>query len=99
MLPRAGLVGLRGDATWLWQAASAEPCQELMTAILSTSLAPYLEMPYSLLAITRRLIMTSARWWAATAEERIVSTGRAPASPVPAHQDARVWLPFEKRQR
>ncbi len=98
------LVGLRGDADFmLWQvAASAEPFQELMTAILSTSLAPYLEMPYSLFAITRRSIYDIGEMVGGkSAEERIVITpGEHQYLFVYPFVKTRAWyaLPFEKRQ-
>ncbi len=59
MLLRAySLFGLRGDVDFmLWQvAATPEPFQELMTAVLNTGLGPYLSLPYSFFANTRRSI-------------------------------------------
>jgi chlorite dismutase/nitrite reductase/ring-hydroxylating ferredoxin subunit len=58
LLRSYSLVGLRGDVDFLlWQVAPRpEPFQELMTAILSTALGPYLSMPHSFFAITRRSI-------------------------------------------
>jgi len=50
------LVGLRGDADFMLLAdsASLEPFQEVISAILSTTIGRYLEIPYSYLAMTRR---------------------------------------------
>lgn len=58
LLRSYSLVGLRGDVDFmLWQVApTPEPFQELQTAINHTSLAVYLDQPYSYLAITRRSI-------------------------------------------
>jgi chlorite dismutase len=58
LLRSYSLVGLRADTDFmLWQvAATPEPFQELMTAILNTAMAPYLEVTTSFLAVTRRSI-------------------------------------------
>jgi chlorite dismutase/nitrite reductase/ring-hydroxylating ferredoxin subunit len=59
MLVRSySLVGTRGDCDLLlWQVAQRlEVLQELATALLSTPLGPYLSLPYSYLAMTRRSI-------------------------------------------
>jgi chlorite dismutase/nitrite reductase/ring-hydroxylating ferredoxin subunit len=104
LLRSYSLVGLRGDCDFMfWQvAATAEPFQELMTAILSTSLAPYLEMPYSLFAITRRSIYDiGEEVGGETAEERILITpGEHQYLFVYPFVKTRAWyaLPFEKRQ-
>jgi chlorite dismutase/nitrite reductase/ring-hydroxylating ferredoxin subunit len=104
LLRSYSLVGLRGDCDFmLWQvAATAEPFQELMTAILSTGLAPYLAMPYSLFAITRRSIYDiGEEVGGKTAEERIVITpGEHHYLFVYPFVKTRSWyaLPYEKRQ-
>jgi chlorite dismutase/nitrite reductase/ring-hydroxylating ferredoxin subunit len=104
LLRSYSLVGLRGDCDFmLWQvAATAEPFQELMTAILSTSLAPYVEMPYSLFAITRRSIYDiGEEVGGKTAEERvIIAPGEHQYLFVYPFVKTRAWyaLPFEKRQ-
>lgn len=104
LLRSYSLVGLRGDCDFmLWQvAATAEPFQELMTAILSTSFAPYLEMPYSLFAITRRSIYDIGQEVGGkTAEQRIIITpGEHQYLFVYPFVKTRAWyaLPFEKRQ-
>jgi len=51
-------VGTRGDADlMLWQASSRlEDLQELATRLAATTLGPYLQMPHSFLAMTRRSI-------------------------------------------
>ncbi len=58
LLRSYSLVGLRADADFmLWQVAAApDPFQELATAILNTGMGPYLQTPYSYLAVTRRSI-------------------------------------------
>jgi chlorite dismutase len=55
-------MGLRGDADFLlWQIGdSLDDIQALATAVMSTSMAPYLSMPYSYLAMTRRSVYVSA---------------------------------------
>lgn len=75
LLRSYSLVGLRGDVDFmLWQVApTPEPFQELMAAILSTSMGPYLTMPHSFLAITRRSIYDIGEMAdGEAAEERIV---------------------------
>ena len=58
LLRSYSLVGTRGDCDFLlWQVAQRlETLQEFATAVLSTPLAPYLTLPYSYLAMTRRSI-------------------------------------------
>src|SRR5207237_1293763 len=81
---------------------TAEPFRELMTAILNTSFAPYLEMPYSLFAITRRSIYDiGGEVNGKSAEDRIVITpGEHKYLFVYPFVKTRAWyaLPFEKRQ-
>ena len=50
------LVGIRGDADFMLLAESQrlESFQDLVSAVLATSLGRYLEIPYSYLAMTRR---------------------------------------------
>src|SRR3989304_4072272 len=57
------LIGMRGDADLLlWQIGDRlEDAQELTTAIFSTAMGPYLSVPHSYLAMTRRSIYTSPR--------------------------------------
>ncbi len=54
--------GMRGDADFLlWQIGdSLDDVQELATAVMSTDMAPYLTMPYSYLAMTRRSVYVSS---------------------------------------
>jgi len=56
------VVGMRGDADFLlWQIGDElDEIQALATAIMRTSMAPYLSMPYSYLAMTRRSVYVSA---------------------------------------
>ncbi|MEX0800758.1 MAG: chlorite dismutase family protein [Dehalococcoidia bacterium] len=55
------LVGMRGDADLLlWQIADGmDDVQALATAVMSSGMGPYLSMPYSYLAMTRRSIYTA----------------------------------------
>src|SRR3990172_13113820 len=55
------LVGMRGDADLLlWQIGDRlEDAQELTTAVFSTAMGPYLSVPHSYLAMTRRSIYRS----------------------------------------
>jgi chlorite dismutase len=55
------VVGMRGDADFLlWQIGETlEDIQALHTAVFSTPMAPYLSMPYSYLAMTRRSVYLS----------------------------------------
>jgi chlorite dismutase len=98
------LVGLRGDVDFmLWQVASTpEPFQELMTALLSTPMGPYLSMPHSLFAMTRRSIYDIGEMVAGkAAEDRIVITpGEHQYLFVYPFIKTRAWyaLPFEERQ-
>lgn len=75
LLRSYSLVGLRGDVDFLlWQVApTPEPFQDLMTAVMSTSMGPYLSMPHSFFAITRRSIYDIGEMAEGElAEERIV---------------------------
>lgn len=55
------VVGMRGDADFLlWQIGERlDDVQALATAIMRTAMGPYLETPYSFLAMTRRSIYVS----------------------------------------
>ena len=57
------LVGLRGDAELLlWQVADQlEDFQALTTRVFSTAIGPYLSIPYSYFAMTRRSIYRTPR--------------------------------------
>lgn len=104
LLRSYSLVGLRGDVDFmLWQvAATAEPFQELMTALLNTPMGPYLTVPQSLFAITRRSIYDIGEMVEGkTAEERIViAPGEHKYLFVYPFIKTRAWyaLPFEERQ-
>ncbi|MBI2867053.1 MAG: chlorite dismutase family protein, partial [Chloroflexi bacterium] len=56
MVRSYSLVGLRGDVDiMLWLASyTTEPLQQLATRLNATALGPYLTIPYSYLAVTRR---------------------------------------------
>jgi chlorite dismutase len=56
------VMGMRGDADFLlWQIGdSLDDVQALATTVMNTSMAPYLSMPYSYLAMTRRSVYVSA---------------------------------------
>jgi chlorite dismutase/nitrite reductase/ring-hydroxylating ferredoxin subunit len=58
LLRTYSMMGTRGDCDFLiWQVAQRlETLQEFATAMLSTPLGPYLTLPYSYLAMTRRSI-------------------------------------------
>ena len=55
------VAGLRGDADFLlWQIGERlEDIQQLATALMSTAMGPYLSMPHSYLAMTRRSVYVS----------------------------------------
>ena len=67
------LMGTRGDADFLlWQIGDRlEDIQELTTHLFSTAMGPYLAIPYSYLAMTRRSLYT-ARDEATAAEARTI---------------------------
>src|SRR3990172_1730357 len=71
------LVGMRGDADFLlWQIGDRlEDAQELTTAVFSTAMGPYLSVPPSYLAMTRRSIYVPADRHGVSPEE-----GGGPAS-------------------
>jgi chlorite dismutase len=55
------VMGMRGDADFLlWQIGDRlDDIQGMATCVMGTSIAPYLEMPYSYLAMTRRSVYVS----------------------------------------
>src|SRR3990170_2464158 len=61
LIRRYSLVGVRGGADFLlWQIGDRlEDAQELTTAVFSTAMGPYLSVPHSYLAMTRRSIYVS----------------------------------------
>jgi chlorite dismutase len=63
------VIGMRGDADLLlWQIGDRlDDIQELATALNSTAMGPYLSMPHSFLAMTRRSVYVSAQ----EAQERL----------------------------
>src|SRR3990172_13374186 len=58
LIRSSSLIGMRGDADLLlWQIGDRlEDAQELTTAVFSTAMGPYLSVPHSYLAMTRRSI-------------------------------------------
>lgn len=99
------LVGIRGDADFMVLAGSAklEPFQELVSALLSTRLGRYLDIPYSYLAMTRRSHYTGSH---PRLDQEGVSGAASPPKParylfVYPFVKKRSWygLPFAERQR
>lgn len=94
------LVGMRGDADLLlWQIGDRlEDIQELATAIFSTAIGPYLTLPYSYLAMTRRSIYVSPE--AASEESRtILRPGTAKYLFVYPFVKTRAWYKLSKAAR
>jgi NAD(P)H-dependent nitrite reductase small subunit len=107
MLLRAySLFGLRGDTDFmLWQVAEEiDAFNGLATAIFNTGMGPYLQTPYSYLAITRKSIYDISLGEADEGEEAeriIIQPGDARYLFVYPFIKTRAWyaLPFEERQR
>jgi NAD(P)H-dependent nitrite reductase small subunit len=104
MLLRAySLFGLRGDVDFmLWQVAEeVDAFNALASAIFSTSMAPYLQTPYSLLGMTRRSIYDIGLQGAEAEERIIIQPGDGKYLFVYPFVKTRAWyaLPFEERQR
>jgi len=103
------LVGMRGDADLLlWQAGDRlEDAQELTTAVFSTAMGPYLSVPHSYLAMTRRSIYLPAGRHGVSPEEAGGPASRTVIAPTEAKYlfvypfvKTRDWykLPKETRQ-
>jgi chlorite dismutase len=96
------LVGIRGDADFMILADSEalEPFQELVSAVLATSLGKYLEIPYSYLAMTRQSHYTRSHKHSET-EGDVLPPERSKYMFVYPFVKMRSWygLPFAERQR
>ncbi len=101
MLVRSySLVGTRGDCDFLlWQVAQKlETLQEFATALASTALAPYLTIPYSYLAMTRRSIYDIGE---GLGDRMLIDPGAGNYLFIYPFVKTRAWyaLPMEQRQR
>ena len=96
------LVGMRGDADFLlWQIGDRlEDAQELTTAVFSTAMGPYLSLPHSYLAMTRRSIYTSPQEGSGPASRTVIAPTEAKYMFVYPFVKTRDWykLPKETRQ-
>ncbi len=98
------LVGLRGDVDFLlWQVAEdIDPFNALATAIFSTDMGAYLQMPYSMLAMTRKSIYDiGVEDEGDEADRIIIQPGDGKYLFVYPFVKTRAWyaLPHEERQR
>ena len=96
------LIGMRGDADLLlWQIGDRlEDAQELTTAVFSTAMGPYLSVPHSYLAMTRRSIYTSPQEGSGPASRTVITPTEAKYMFVYPFVKTRDWykLPKETRQ-
>src|SRR3972149_5147742 len=96
------LVGMRGDADFLlWQIGDRlEDAQELTTAVFSTAMGPYLSVPHSYLAMTRRSIYLSPEEGGGPASPTVTAPTEAKSMFVSPLVKTRDWykLPKETRQ-
>jgi len=96
------LVGMRGDADLLlWQVGERlEDAQELTTAVFSTAMGPYLSVPHSYLAMTRRSIYVSPEEGDGPASRTVIAPTEAKYMFVYPFVKTRDWykLPKETRQ-
>ncbi|MEE8347841.1 MAG: chlorite dismutase family protein [Dehalococcoidia bacterium] len=98
------LMGMRGDADFLlWQAGERlEDIQELATAVFAGAMGPYLSVPHSYLAMTRRSIYAAPKDQDAPASRgTILTPGDSRYLFVYPFVKTRAWykLPKEERQR
>ena len=96
------LTGLRGDTDFmLWQIADElEEFQALATQVFSTALGPYLTVPYSYLAMTRRSIYKTRREPAEDGQDRLrVQPGDAKYLFVYPFVKTRPWYDLSKDVR
>jgi chlorite dismutase len=97
------LMGTRGDADFLlWQVGDRlEDIQTLATAVFSTAMGPYLSVPHSYLAMTRRSIYVSPEERGGPGGRTVVSPGDARYMFVYPFVKTRAWytLPKDQRQR
>src|SRR3990172_3253971 len=96
------LVGMRGDADFLlWQIGDRlEDAQELTTAVFSTAMGPYLSLPHSYLAMTRRPMYVSPEEGGGPASRTVIAPAEAKYMFVYPFVKTRDWykLPKETRQ-
>jgi chlorite dismutase len=96
------LVGMRGDADLLlWQIGDRlEDAQELTTAVFSTGMGPYLSVPHSYLAMTRRSIYVSPEEGGGPAPRAAIAPTEAKYMFVYPFVKTRDWykLPKDERQ-
>jgi chlorite dismutase len=96
------LIGMRGDADLLlWQVGDRlEDAQELTTAAFSTAMGPYLSVPHSYLAMTRRSIYVSPEEGGTPASRTVIAPTEAKYMFVYPFVKTRDWykLPKETRQ-
>ena len=96
------LVGMRGDADFLlWQIGDRlEDAQALTTAVFSTAMGPYLSVPHSYLAMTRRSIYISPEEGGGPASRTVIAPTEAKYMFVYPFVKTRDWykLPKETRQ-
>jgi len=97
------LVGIRGDADFMLLADSEtlEPFQELISAVLSTRLGRYFEIPYSYLAMTRQSHYTRSHKHLGQEVDESLIPDQAKYMFVYPFVKMRSWygLPFAERQR
>jgi chlorite dismutase len=100
LLRSYSLMGTRGDCDFLlWQVAQKlETLQEFATALASTALAPYLTIPYSYLAMTRRSIYQIGE---SLGDRTLIDPGAGNYLFIYPFIKTRAWyaLPMEERQR
>ena len=95
------LMGMRGDVDFLlWQVGDRlEDIQEMATAVLSTAMGPYLSVPHSYLAMTRRSIYVSPEEQGGAAGRTVLSPGDAKYLFVYPFVKTRAWYKLEKAER
>ncbi|MBI1885775.1 MAG: chlorite dismutase family protein [Chloroflexi bacterium] len=97
------LMGARGDADFLlWQIGERlEDVQQLTTALFSTATGPYLTVPYSYLAMTRRSVYAAKDQPEAPEDRTVIRPTESKYLFVYPFVKTRAWykLPLEERQR
>src|SRR5712691_3446303 len=104
LLRSYSLFGLRGDVDFmLWQVAEEiDAFNALAAAIFSTGMGPYLQVPYSFLAMTRKSMYDiGVEDEGEEAERIIIQPGDSKYLFVYPFVKTRAWyaLPFDERQR
>ena len=95
------IMGMRGDADFLlWQIGDRlEEIQALATAVFSTAMGPYLSVPHSYLAMTRRSIYVSPEEQDSGADRTVLSPGDAKYMFVYPFVKTRAWYKLSKAER